>query len=108
MSCGRSSSPRGDSNFFLVNLHMSQGSGSKTLDVARSGGVPRYARLYLAMWKNSVVREMSFKANFLLWIFVELLWFALQLSFFAVIYSHTDHIADWTKWQVVLLIGTGH
>ncbi len=68
----------------------------------------RYAGLYLAMWKNSVVREMSFKANFILWIFVELLWFALQLSFFAVIYSHTDHIGDWTKWQVVVLIGTSH
>jgi ABC-2 type transport system permease protein len=68
----------------------------------------RYASLYAAMWKNSVVREMSFKANFLLWIVVELLWFALQLCFFSVIYSHTDHIGDWTKWQVVLLIGTSH
>jgi len=68
----------------------------------------RYAAVYLAMWKNSVVREMSFKTNFLLWIFVELLWFALQLSFFAVIYSQTDHIGDWTKWEVVVLIGTSH
>jgi ABC-2 type transport system permease protein len=51
---------------------------------------------------------MSFKTNFLLWIFVELLWFALQLGFIAVIYSHTDHIGDWTKWQVVLLMGTAH
>jgi ABC-2 type transport system permease protein len=23
-----------------------------------------------------------------------------------VIYSHTDHIGDWTKWEVVLLVGT--
>jgi ABC-2 type transport system permease protein len=51
---------------------------------------------------------MSLKINLVIWIFVELLWFALQLSFFAVIYAHTDHIADWTKWQVVLLIGTSH
>ena len=48
----------------------------------------RYASVYAAMWKNSVVREMGFKTNFLLWIFVELLWFALQLGFFGVIYSH--------------------
>ena len=68
----------------------------------------RYLRIYAAMWKNSVIREMSFKTNFLLWIFVELLWFAMQLSFIAVIYSHTDHIGDWTKWQVVLLMGTAH
>jgi len=68
----------------------------------------RYATIYAALWKNSVAREMSFKANFILWIFVELLWFALQLSFIAVIYSHTDHIGDWTKWEVVLLMGTAH
>ena len=62
----------------------------------------------MALWKNSIVREMSFKSNFILWIFVELLWFALQLSFIAVIYAQTDHIGDWTKWQVVLLLGTAH
>jgi ABC-2 type transport system permease protein len=53
-----------------------------------------------------VAREMMFKSNFLLWIFVEVLWFALQLSFFGVIYLHTDRIGTWTPWQVVLLIGT--
>jgi ABC-2 type transport system permease protein len=68
----------------------------------------RYLRIYAALWKNSVVREMGFKANFLLWIVVELLWFALQITFITVIYSHTDHIGDWTKWQVVLLIGASH
>jgi len=68
----------------------------------------RYLRVYAALWKNSVIREMSFKTNFLLWIVVELLWFALQLSFIAVIYAHTDHIGDWTKWEVVLLMGTAH
>ena len=70
--------------------------------------IGRYARLYAALWKNSVVREMGFKANFLLWILVELLWFALQLGFIAVIYQHTDRIATWTKWEVVLLIGASH
>src|SRR5947208_16443220 len=68
----------------------------------------RYLRLYGELWKNSVIREMSFKANFVLWIIVELLWFALQLSFITVIYSHTDHIGDWSKWQVILLIGTSN
>jgi ABC-2 type transport system permease protein len=65
----------------------------------------RYAAIYAALWRNSVVREMGFKGNFLLWIVVELLWFALQLCFIGVIYLHTDHIATWTKWQVVMLVG---
>ncbi len=68
----------------------------------------RYLSIYGALWKNSVVREMGFKSNFLLWIVVELLWFGLQLSFIAVIYAHTDHIMDWTKWEVVLLMGASH
>jgi len=68
----------------------------------------RYAGIYLALWKNSVAREMGFKSNFLLWIFVELLWFGLQLSFFGVIYLNTDRIGTWTSWQVVLLIGASH
>ena len=71
-------------------------------------GGARYLAIYAALWKNSVVREMSFKANFVLWIFVEFLWFALQLSFIAVIYQHTDRIATWSKWEVVLLIGASH
>jgi ABC-2 type transport system permease protein len=72
------------------------------------GGLRRYLSLYGAMWRNSVVREMGFKTNFLLWILVELLWFALQVSFISVIYLHTDRILDWSKWQVVLLVGANH
>src|SRR5688572_9651592 len=68
----------------------------------------RYFGLYAALWKNSVVREIGFKSNFVLWIVVELLWFSLHVAFIAVIYMHTDHIGDWTKWQVVLLIGAAH
>jgi ABC-2 type transport system permease protein len=70
--------------------------------------VTRYLRIYAALWKNSVTREMSFKSNFLLWIVVELLWFGLQLGFIGVIYLHTDSIGTWTKWQVVMLIGASH
>ena len=42
--------------------------------------IKRYLSIYAGLWKNSVTREMIFKSNFLLWIFVELLWFGLQLS----------------------------
>lgn len=68
----------------------------------------RYLRIYAALWQNSIVREMGFKTNFLLWIVVEGLWFALQLAFVAVIYQHTERVGDWSKWQVVLLFGVSH
>jgi ABC-2 type transport system permease protein len=70
--------------------------------------VTRYFRIYAALWKNSVTRELTFKSNFLLWIVVELLWFGLQICFINVLYLHTESIGTWTKWQVVLLIGASH
>ncbi len=68
----------------------------------------RYFAIYAALWKNSMTREMIFKANFVMWIIVELLWFGLQLSFISVIYLHTEHIGTWTKWEVVMLVGGSH
>lgn len=70
--------------------------------------IRRHAGIYAALWRNSVSREMSFKSNFLLWIVVEFLWFGLQLGFISVIYLHTDHIASWSKWQVIMLVGASH
>lgn len=75
---------------------------------AQTSKFSRYASIYAELWRNSVAREMGFKSNFILWIIVELLWFMLQLAFFNVIYSHTDNIAGWTRWQVVLLVGASH
>ena len=71
-------------------------------------GLRRYGGIYASLWRTALVREMGFQANFILWLFVELLWFGLQLSFNSVIYLHTDSIGDWTKWQVVMLIGASH
>src|SRR5438105_11511197 len=58
------------------------------------------------MLRNSLIREMSFKANFLLWMVVEVLWFLGQIVFFSIIFGSVNHIGDWSKWEVVLLVGT--
>lgn len=69
------------------------------------GTLQRYGSIAMALWRNSIVREMQFRMNFLLWIVVELCWFGLQLGFIAVIYQHTDQIMEWTRWQVIFLVG---
>jgi ABC-2 type transport system permease protein len=74
----------------------------------RWAAIRRYASIYAMLWRNSVVREMGFKTNFLLWIVVEMLWFALQLTFISVIYMHTDAIGTWSKWEAVFLMGASH
>ena len=66
----------------------------------------RYIEIYSIMLRNSLIRELSFKANFLLWMIVEILWFCGQIVFFSIIFANVDRIGDWTKWEVVLLIGT--
>jgi ABC-2 type transport system permease protein len=66
----------------------------------------RYFEIYGIMLRNSLIREMSFKANFLLWMVVEVLWFWGQIFFFSIIFGQVDRIGDWTKWEVVLLVGT--
>jgi len=68
----------------------------------------RYLSLYAALWRNSVTREMQFKSNFLLWIVVEALWFGLQIAFMSIIYGHTEAVAGWTRWEVILLVGCSH
>jgi len=66
----------------------------------------RYIEIYSIMLRNSLIREMSFKANFVLWMVVEVLWFWGQIFFFGIIFGQVDKIGDWSKWEVVLLLGT--
>lgn len=66
----------------------------------------RYIEIYSLMLRNSLIREMSFKANFILWMLVEVLWFFGQILFFGIIFGQVDRIGDWSKWAVVLLVGT--
>ena len=64
--------------------------------------------IYGALCRNSVMRDMQFKANFLLWLVVEMLWFGLQITFISVIYSHTDRIGTWSRYEVIFLIGAAN
>src|SRR5438034_6928165 len=69
-------------------------------------GLRRYIEIYGIMLRNSLIREMSFKANFVLWMLVEVLWFLGQIVFFSIIFGSVNRIGDWSKWEVVLLVGT--
>ena len=68
----------------------------------------RYIEIYSIILRNSLIRDLSFKANFPLWMVVEILWFCGQIVFFSIIFGNVDHIGDWTKWEVVLLDSGTH
>ena len=66
----------------------------------------QYGAIWLAQVRYTVVRELMFKANFILWIIVDLSWFGLQLSFIQFLYLQVNNIAGWGKWEMILLVTT--
>ena len=82
------------------------GTGLLAAETGFSFGMRKYWEVYRILLRNSLIREMSFKGNFLLWMITELLWFLGQIVFVDVLFAFTDRLGDWTKWEVVLLIGT--
>jgi ABC-2 type transport system permease protein len=68
----------------------------------------RYLRLFTAILRYNIMRELMFKGNFILWIFVDIGWFGIQVALIEVIFSHTQAIAGWNKYEMIMLIGTSH
>jgi ABC-2 type transport system permease protein len=68
--------------------------------------VLQYLRLWLACARYSVTRTMMFRFDFLMWALVELFWMAVNVAFIAVIYQHTESIAGWGKYEMLLLVGS--
>src|SRR5256714_960405 len=67
----------------------------------------RYLEIWGIMLRNSLIRELSFKVNFILWMIVEVLWFCGQIVFFSIIFGQVDQIGGLAEWGGVLL-GGGH
>lgn len=69
-------------------------------------GFSHYFRIWLASARYSIVRTMMFRGDFLMWSLVEFFWMAVNVLLIGVIYSHTNSIAGWTKYEMLLLVGT--
>ena len=65
-----------------------------------------YLRIWLAGARYSVVRSMMFRGDFIMWGLVELFWMFVNIAAVAVIYRHTDSVAGWSKYEMLLLLGT--
>ncbi len=66
----------------------------------------RYGRIVLTFWKNSLIREMSFRGHFIVNVASELLWMGLLLVFVRVIFSKTSDVRGWNEEQYLFLMGT--
>ncbi|MSU80352.1 MAG: hypothetical protein EXS16_19950 [Gemmataceae bacterium] len=65
----------------------------------------RYARLWLSLAKFSLLGELAFRTNFLVKVFVELLWLAILLVFNFTIFRQTTTVADWSEFDYLFFIG---
>lgn len=65
----------------------------------------RYVRLWLALGRYGLIREMSFRGNFLIKVAVEGLWLLMLLIFYRTVFVHTSVIAGWTEAEYLFYVG---
>jgi ABC-2 type transport system permease protein len=71
---------------------------------------PQYFRVLLTFARNSLVRDMSFRANFIIDTVSSMLWVCLNLVFYTVIFRYTAELGNntgWGKYEYFLFMGTG-
>ncbi len=68
--------------------------------------VVRYLRLWGAFLQNCLMREMEFRSHFVLTFIMDILWYAVQLGLFEVLYLHTTAIAGFSHADMLVFLGT--
>jgi ABC-2 type transport system permease protein len=68
-------------------------------------GLARYLRLLGAFARFGLATELSFRANFLVKLFVEVLWLGILLVFYRTLYDKTGLIAGWDRNQYLFFVG---
>jgi ABC-2 type transport system permease protein len=59
---------------------------------------PPYFRIFLTFLRNSLIRDMTFRANFLIEAIASLSWMLANLGFYILIFSYTRSIGAGTGW----------
>jgi len=69
---------------------------------------PSYLRVFRTFARNSLVRNMTFRTNFILETITSLSWVAINLAFYLLIFQYTGMIGTgWGKWEFFLFLSTG-
>lgn len=65
----------------------------------------RYVRLLSSLARYTLSRELSLRANFLVKIFVEILWLGILVAFYGTVFARTSNIAGWGEHQYFFFVG---
>lgn len=66
-----------------------------------------YRRVWVTFFRNALVREMTFRGNFLINLVTRAFWFTAQIALFKIIYDNVDFINDWSEPQYFAFMATG-
>ena len=65
----------------------------------------RYLRLFSALARYALLREMAFRGNFLVKVLVEVIWLGIILAFYQVVFARTNAIAGWSQSEYLFFVG---
>ena len=69
---------------------------------------PSYWKVFATFARNSLVRELSMRTNFLLECVVSISWATMYIGFYYLLYMKVDKIATWDKYQFFVFLATTH
>ena len=70
---------------------------------------PAYHLVFLTFLRNSLVRDMTFRANFVIETISSMSWTAMNLGFYLLIFHYTPQIGldtGWGRWQFFIFLAT--
>ncbi len=68
---------------------------------------PDYLRVLKTFVRNSLVREMQFRGNFLIEVLTHAFWFSMQLVFFKLVFGGVNNVSGWTQAEYFGFMATG-
>ncbi len=64
-----------------------------------------YINIFIQFTKNNIIREMEYRANFLILMGMDIFWVFFQLFIIQVMFQYTDQIYGWNKYEIYFLMG---
>jgi ABC-2 type transport system permease protein len=70
-----------------------------------TSGLWRYGRLLVSLGKYTLTRELTMRGNFVVKVSVEVLWLAILVAFYRVVFARTSYVAGWSEPQYFFFVG---
>ena len=68
---------------------------------------PSYVRVFGVFLRNALIRDMTFRSNFIVEIITRAFWFCAQLLLFELIFQSVNTINDWSRYEYFAFMATG-